>query len=153
VGELVRVFANDKRLGGARVELLASEPVEISADPNQLRQVVWNLLRNAAEASQTEDPISIEVAIERYRGDGNDAASGTDNGHRSFARMTVRDHGPGIPQEHISRVFEPFFSTKEGGTGLGLATVHRIIEEHRGTVEVNTPPDGGTAVTVRLPLG
>ena len=47
-------------------------------------------------------------------------------------------------------MFEPFFSTKEGGTGLGLATVHRIVEEHKGTVELDCPPGGGTAVTIKL---
>jgi two-component system sensor histidine kinase PilS (NtrC family) len=48
-------------------------------------------------------------------------------------------------------MFEPFFSTKQGGTGLGLATVHRIVEEHRGSVEIESPDGGGAAVTVKLP--
>jgi signal transduction histidine kinase len=66
--------------------------------------------------------------------------------------VTVRDRGPGIPPEHRAHIFEPFFSTKKGGTGLGLATVHRIVEEHHGQIEIEQPADGGTAFTVRLPL-
>jgi signal transduction histidine kinase len=64
----------------------------------------------------------------------------------------VRDRGAGISDEHRRRIFEPFFSTKDGGTGLGLATVHRIVEEHKGNIEVEVPQGGGTAFTVRLPL-
>jgi signal transduction histidine kinase len=131
--EMLRVFENDKLLGGAPVHLQANQPVWIDADPSQLRQVVWNLLRNAAEAAPGQ-PIAVEV-----RADG-----GT-------AMLTVRDRGPGIPPEHRARVFEPFFSTKESGTGLGLATVHRIVEEHKGAVEVDCPAAGGTIMTVRLP--
>ena len=131
--EMLRVFENDKQLRGARVELRADDSVLVDADPSQLRQVVWNLLRNAAEAAPGE-PVRVEV-----RGDARSA------------RFTVRDRGPGIAPEHRARMFEPFFSTKEGGTGLGLATVHRIVEEHKGAVEIDCPSDGGTAVTVRLP--
>jgi two-component system, NtrC family, sensor histidine kinase PilS len=133
IADMVKVFENDKRLGGARVELRADEAVMVDADPAQLRQVVWNLLRNAAEAAPGE-AIAVEV-----RGDG------------AFAWLTVRDRGPGIAPEHRARMFEPFFSTKEGGTGLGLATVHRIVEEHKGVVEIESAPEGGAAVTVRLP--
>jgi two-component system sensor histidine kinase PilS (NtrC family) len=133
MAEMLKVFENDKRLGGARVELRADDAVQVDADPAQLRQVVWNLLRNAAEAAP-DAPIVVEV-----RGNG------------AFAKLTVRDRGPGISDEQRARMFEPFFSTKEGGTGLGLATVHRIVEEHKGAIEIDCPSDGGTAITVRLP--
>jgi two-component system sensor histidine kinase PilS (NtrC family) len=138
VQEMVRVFENDKRLQGARVELAAPAPVWIDVDAGHLRQLMWNLLRNAAEASPEGRPIVVEVASEANGG---------------WARITVRDQGHGISAENRARIFEPFFSTKEGGTGLGLATVHRIVEEHKGRIEVETPADGGTVFTVRLPLG
>src|SRR5262249_49776469 len=105
----------------------------------QLRQLLWNLLRNAAEASPRGAPISVDVDSEDL------------DGHK-WARLVVRDRGPGIPAEQRARVFEPFFSTKEGGTGLGLATVHRIVEERRGRIEIADPPGGGAAVIVRLTL-
>ena len=133
MAEMLKVFENDKRLGETPVELVADAGVLVDADPGQLRQVVWNLLRNAAEAAPGQ-PINIEVRAEGDR-----------------AALTIRDRGPGIAPEHRPRIFEPFFSTKEKGTGLGLATVHRIIDEHRGAVELECPQSGGTAVTVRLP--
>jgi two-component system sensor histidine kinase PilS (NtrC family) len=134
LGELVRVFANDKRLMGAAIELRSDGPVWSEVDPSQLRQVMWNLLRNAVEASPPAAPVTVEVKAEG-----------------AWASVTVRDRGPGMTPEHRARIFEPFFSTKEGGTGLGLATVHRIVEEHHGRIEVESPPDGGTAFTIRLP--
>jgi two-component system sensor histidine kinase PilS (NtrC family) len=140
LAEMLRVFENDKRLRGAPVALSAGAPVWVDADPGQLRQLVWNLLRNAAEASPPGAGIDVEVVAEA-------AATG------GWARLTVRDRGPGIGAAERARMFEPFFSTKEGGTGLGLATVHRIVEEHRGKIEIAQPGDGGTAMTVRLPLG
>jgi two-component system, NtrC family, sensor histidine kinase PilS len=134
LAELVRVFEHDKRLGAARVQLEAPSPVWVDADPAQLRQVVWNLVRNAAEAAAGA-PIDIRVHSDGKR-----------------ALLTVRDRGPGLTDVERARLFEPFFSTKEGGTGLGLATVHRIVEAHRATIEVATPADGGAAFTVGFPL-
>jgi len=133
LAEMLKVFENDKRLGEAPVTLAADEAVFVDVDPAQLRQVVWNLLRNAAEAAPKQ-PIAVEA---RARGD--------------RVTVTFRDRGPGIAAEHRARIFEPFFSTKDGGTGLGLATVHRIIDEHKGAVEFDCPADGGTLVTVTLP--
>jgi two-component system sensor histidine kinase PilS (NtrC family) len=133
LAEMLKVFENDKRLGEAPVTLAADEALFVDVDPAQLRQVVWNLLRNAAEAAPKQ-PIAVEA---RARGD--------------RVTVTFRDRGPGIAAEHRARIFEPFFSTKDGGTGLGLATVHRIIDEHKGAVEFDCPAEGGTLVTVTLP--
>ena len=132
VTELVQVFQNDRRLGDTRIEL-TSQPVRVEADSAQLRQVVWNLLRNAAEAAPGG---VIRVAVRSQAG---------------RALLVVTDDGPGISDDQLSRIFEPFFSTKPSGTGLGLPTVHRIVEEHRGSVEVGRHPDGGTTATVSLP--
>ncbi|HEY1584970.1 MAG TPA: ATP-binding protein, partial [Polyangia bacterium] len=133
MAEMLKVFENDKRLGDARVELVADGAPLVEADAAQLRQVVWNLLRNAAEAAPGQ-PIRVDVRAEG-----------------ELVALTIRDGGPGIAAEHRARIFEPFFSTKDGGTGLGLATVHRIVDEHKGAVEIDCPDGGGTAVTVRLP--
>ncbi|HEY6105552.1 MAG TPA: ATP-binding protein, partial [Anaeromyxobacteraceae bacterium] len=67
------------------------------------------------------------------------------------ARVAVADDGPGIEPSDLPRLFEPFFTTKREGTGLGLATVQRIVDAHGGTVEVESAPGRGAAFTVRLP--
>ncbi len=135
VSELVRVFENDKELDGTRLEVEAGAAVMVSADSAQLRQVLWNLVRNAAQASPAGAPIHIAVMS-----------------RAGFAELLVQDHGAGIPPEHRARIFEPFFSTKKGGSGLGLAVVHRIVEDHHGRIEVRSPTGGGTLMLVRLPL-
>jgi signal transduction histidine kinase len=66
-------------------------------------------------------------------------------------KMSIADTGPGIAPEHLGKIFDPFFSTKEKGTGLGLALVQQILAEHGGRVEVSSPPGGGTVFTLALP--
>ena len=68
------------------------------------------------------------------------------------AVLAVSDDGPGVEPAERERIFEPFVSTKERGTGLGLATVQQIVEAHGGRVELTCPPSGGSTFTVRLPL-
>jgi nitrogen-specific signal transduction histidine kinase len=65
--------------------------------------------------------------------------------------MSIADTGPGIAPEHLGKIFDPFFSTKEKGTGLGLALVQQILAEHGGRIEVASPPGGGTVFTLGLP--
>jgi signal transduction histidine kinase len=66
-------------------------------------------------------------------------------------RLTVRDNGPGVREEDIPRMFDPFFTTRNGGTGLGLAMVHRAVEAHRGAILVDSGTDGGARFTIYLP--
>jgi two-component system NtrC family sensor kinase len=100
-----------------------------------LRTVFSNLVINAAQAMHGSGAIHLRLA----RGDGH-------------CSVTVADTGPGIPAEIRDKVFEPFFTTKSRGGGLGLAITRRSVELHGGTVSVACPPEGGTRVTVTLPL-
>ena len=116
------------------IELTGGNPV-VQADVEQLRTVFLNLLLNAAQATEARGRIRVSTSAD-------DLA----------ARVAVADDGPGIPDEVRARIFEPFFTTKHRGTGLGLPTARRVVERHRGTVEVECPPSGGTVVTVTLPV-
>jgi two-component system sensor histidine kinase PilS (NtrC family) len=135
-GEIVRAFEQERR---ERITVAVDLPagVIIEAAPGQLRQVLWNLIRNAADAMSTSGGGEIAVRL------------GAD-GPR--ATLAIRDQGPGIPRDRLDRLFEPFYSTKAGGTGLGLATVARIVADHGGTVDVASEPGQGATFTVRLPL-
>jgi signal transduction histidine kinase len=67
-------------------------------------------------------------------------------------RIAFEDSGPGIPPDTLEKIFTPFFTTKSRGTGLGLPTAKRLIEAHRGSIDVRCPETGGTTVTVQLPV-
>jgi len=109
-------------------------------DPVHLRLALHNLLVNAADAVGRGE---IECGI---------SAESLD-GESDRVRIWVTDNGPGIPDAHQDKVFTPFFTTKDKGTGLGLATVRKVIEAHRGTVALSAGTDGGTRVELRIPLG
>ncbi|MBC8131734.1 MAG: ATP-binding protein, partial [Deltaproteobacteria bacterium] len=135
-----------------RVEFQGAGETGIHASVGQLRQIVWNLLRNAADAMPDGGAIKVVVARdpESARVDRSGAASGAASGG-PWVTLVVTDTGSGIPKTDLDRIFEPFFSTKNAGTGLGLATVARIVDDHRGTIEVASETGRGTTVTIRLP--
>jgi two-component system, NtrC family, sensor histidine kinase HydH len=109
---------------------------KVSADPNQLRQVFLNLILNAVQALGSGGEVTLDVS----------QAGGT-------TRVSVRDTGPGIPPDKLQQVCEPFYSTKPGGTGLGLPIAQRIVAEHGGRLEIACATGAGTTATVVLPGG
>lgn len=110
-------------------------------DAERLRRVVVNLLENAAQAlaDMPADGGERRIAVRSRRVDGG-------------VELIIDDTGPGIPPENLQRIFEPLFSTKSFGTGLGLATVKQIVDQHGGSIEVESEIGRGTRFTVRLPL-
>jgi two-component system sensor histidine kinase PilS (NtrC family) len=121
---------------GAQVRIETElRPAPIEADPGQLKQVLWNLLKNAIEAMPGGGTLTVGAASVPAGG----------------AVLSVRDTGAGIEPADIGRIFDPFFTTKERGLGLGLATVHRIVDGHGGRIEVQSAPGQGTLFTVHLP--
>jgi two-component system sensor histidine kinase PilS (NtrC family) len=133
-GEVADALARDPAAARVRVERdLTAATIECDAD--QLRQVLWNLLLNAVQAL----------------GDGGGTVRLGAAPEGTCARLTVADDGPGIAPDDLDRLFSPFFSRKPGGTGLGLATVHRIVEAHGGTVQVEPVEPHGARFVVRLP--
>ncbi len=128
------------------VELVCHLPesvIEVNADPLRLRQVLLNLLLNSLDAQAHGGQISIEVKVpQRLTGDRSPP----------FVLVQVTDQGIGIAEDLRSRIFEPFMSTKETGTGLGLPISQRIISNHGGTLEASNRPQGGAQFEIRLPL-
>ncbi len=115
-------------------------------DPYQLRQVFVNVIANAVDASQenSEVLISTELLAPESNGDGQPP--------RSYARITIADHGKGMDKATRDRIFEPFFSTKKRGTGLGLAIVKQIVEQHGGRISVDSEVGKGSQFRIDLPV-
>jgi PAS domain S-box-containing protein len=112
--------------------------ISVLADGRRLQQVFLNLLDNAAQHSPEGSEIQVVICEPEGR----------------VCRTQVIDRGSGIPPEILSRIFEPFFSTRRGGTGLGMSIVKHIVEAHGGTITiVNNDPPPGCTVEVRLPIG
>jgi signal transduction histidine kinase len=110
---------------------------EVEADPVLVRNALFNLIHNAAQADPTG---KVRVQVEpRAR-----------NGIEGW-NIVVRDSGPGIADNAKERLFEPFFTTRQGGTGLGLAVVQHVAVQHRGVIEAENAPDGGAIFTLWLP--
>jgi signal transduction histidine kinase len=116
---------------------VADEAATVRADERLLRQALVNLFLNAYQAMPREGRLYVR------------ASRGALDG-RPCAEIVVRDTGPGIPAEMVSKIFQPFFTTKATGTGLGLAVVRRIVEGHGGAIELGPGP--GAEFTLRLPL-
>jgi two-component system sensor histidine kinase PilS (NtrC family) len=124
----------------------------VLADSRQLRQVLWNLLLNAVQA--LPDGGEVRVAArpvgETPQGSGAQRRNASDEGV-PYVEIAISDTGVGIAPEVLERVFEPFFTTKRAGSGLGLPTVHRVVENHGGSLSLESRTGEGTVVRVRLP--
>jgi len=128
------LLSTDPACRNVRVEVDGSTS-PVSADGDLLRIVFLNLLVNGAHAMNGQGAIRVRVqSIDQT------------------CRIRFTDEGPGIGADVRERMFTPFFTTKSRGTGLGLPTVKRLVEAHRGSVTVDCPPEGGTTVTVDLPM-
>jgi two-component system sensor histidine kinase PilS (NtrC family) len=124
------------------VETRFQRPIRLESDPEQLKQVLWNLFLNAREAM----PKGGELQISTDMVEGHDLLEAS----QKVVKITVKDTGQGFSTKALSNLFTPFFTTKEGGSGLGLATVKRIIEGFKGKVYGENHPDGGAEITILL---
>ena len=126
-------------LRGVKLEVdLAPDLPAVLVDDAQVRQALLNLLRNAADAVAEVGTGAVRVT--------------TRTGNPGYVEVVVEDDGPGIHEELTGKIYDPFFSTKEGGTGLGLALTHQIVRDHGGTIRVDSRPGHGARFTVSLPV-
>jgi hypothetical protein len=115
----------------------------------QLQQIIVNLCRNAAQAMGDSGRIDVSVDTQHLTTARVFSSGELEPG--SYARITVRDAGPGFGEEVAKRLFEPFFTTRPAGTGLGLATVRKIVRDHDGAIDVASAPGRGSRFEVWLP--
>jgi len=118
----------------------------VSVDPAQIVLALRNLIENAAQAMPSGGTITIRASRSPDRANGRDA-----DDPPGFVRIEIEDEGPGIPEEILPRVFDPFFSTRESAQGLGLTTAFSIVSKHGGRIRAENLPGGGCRFTLLLP--
>lgn len=134
--ELLRASAQEVAPEGFDLDS-GGAPASWTLDARRMRQALTNLLRNAHQATDPgrQRPL-VRIGIEE-----------------GALVLAIRDHGPGLPQGQEKRVFDPFFTTRASGTGLGLAVARRIVELHGGSITAENHPEGGALLTITLPAG
>jgi len=136
VGKALSLIRMDAESMGVKTEIHVTGIIPaIQADQDKLNQVFLNLFLNSIQAMEHGGKLDIQITNE--------------GGNVTF---TVKDTGCGIDKDDLPRVFDPYFTTKPEGTGLGLAMSVKIIEEHGGTISFHSEPDKGTTVIVTLPV-
>jgi two-component system sensor histidine kinase PilS (NtrC family) len=143
--EIQALLKTDPRFSGISIKMTTDDGLAVQADHDQLHQVFWNLLVNASEALSAWGEITVAGSMVHL--------SGKRSEQKNFVRIDLTDNGTGMTDAATKHLFEPFFTTKPEGTGLGLATVYRIIEAHDGRIFVESAPDMGTTFSILLPAG
>lgn len=134
VRETASLLTSDPEMRGVTVDISGTDPV-VPADADMMKGVLLNLMINAAQAMGRQGRITVSVSTRDGLGE-----------------VSVADQGPGIPADLRDKIFDPFFTTKHRGTGLGLPVARRTVEMHGGTIRFECPSQGGTVVTISLPL-
>ena len=150
VDELVDFFAPQAQTAGIRIRTqLDAVPADVTIDTSLIKQAILNLLINATQA-MTE----ARTASEKHGGcdeliirTNRTRTLGLDEVH-----IHIIDTGPGLAPDKIEKIFQPYFTTKKGGTGLGLPTTRRLVQEHGGSIAVHSEPGRGTDFTISLPV-
>ena len=149
INETVNIFKNSPESGNIDIQLKIEDGLIVEGDSRQLKQVFWNLFINAGNAMLDGGVLRIDSRLKTQ-----DHSLGSEVlGLKSDSvEVTVSDTGMGIPPEDIERIFDPFFTTRDAGTGLGLAVVHRIIENHNGKIVVKSKKGEGASFKFTLPV-
>jgi two-component system, NtrC family, sensor kinase len=135
VEEALTLLSHRLMMQGVALEKHLPPMPLVRADFGQMRQAIVNIALNACEAMVKGGSLTV-----------------TAEAREKHVEITFRDTGPGIPPEHLSRILDPFFTTKEKGTGLGLSVVYGIIERHNGKLDIRSRVGEGTTVVIQLPV-
>ncbi|MEA3545300.1 MAG: ATP-binding protein, partial [Thermodesulfobacteriota bacterium] len=133
--QLIDMLATDHRFEGVEIKQYYSDDLNLTLDRGLILQALWDLAINATEAMKGCGELIFSVE------------------KQNFPSIIVEDNGPGIADEIKGRIFEPFFSTKERGTGLGLASVYSALEAHDGMVTVDSRATGGARFSLQFAVG
>ncbi|MHB8809832.1 MAG: two-component system sensor histidine kinase NtrB [Desulfobulbaceae bacterium] len=137
LADTLRLIASDTENSGIVTRLqLAGDLLPVAGDPDRLNQVFLNLLLNAVQSMEQGGELTVSAQNSREGGS---------------VLVSIRDNGCGIAQENLSQLFYPYFTTKTGGTGIGLAISQKIISDHKGSIRIDSTPGEGTTVVVELP--
>ncbi len=140
LSEMVTLLTKDKELmGDCQIQCLFEDMPPVQVDAGQIRTAIQNPLINALQAARGKGLVTITTERATLN-------------HHPFFKIGIHDNGKGISQDHTKKIFEPFFSTRAKGLGLGLAIARRIVEEHAGDIEVKSEQGAGTSVFIMLPL-
>jgi len=137
VGEALSLVEHQMSMQGVTLEKQLHGPAMIEADFGQLRQAFLNIALNASDAMAKGGRLTVSSRFVQ--------------GARAI-EIIFEDTGVGIPPDHLSKILDPFFTTKEKGTGLGLSVVYGIVERHKGKLDIQSQVGKGTRVTIRLPI-
>ena len=126
------------------------EETRVRIDPDQMKQVFWNLFINAAQSMSNGGEIQVQLGRGNAQGiTGLSLSSQVKD--KEWVKISITDSGSGIAPEEKEKIFEPFFTTKENGTGLGLSVVHKIVENHKGLIKVDSVLGRGSTFSIFLP--
>ncbi len=147
----IRLFTNSSESSGIRIVSRLDESIPVQGDARQLGQVFWNIFLNSAHAMVRDGG---EISVTSSIG-GVSPPQGGENRfaapHR-YVSIVVADSGKGMEPSEVSRIFDPFYTSRPEGTGLGLAIAHSIVQSHGGAIEVTSVVDKGTVFTITLPI-
>lgn len=137
INEILELFQKNSTIQGSlTIERKLIPDIFVEVDPVHLRQILWNLLLNAAEAIEGEGQIAVQMVNQKNR----------------WVQIVLTDNGAGISVENVDAIFDPFYTTKQSGTGLGLSIVYRILEHYGSRLDVESSEGQGTSVQFRLKM-
>ncbi|MEH7178358.1 ATP-binding protein [Neobacillus vireti] len=135
--DVISLLAVEANLYNVQIDFsFPKEDIILECEPNQLKQLFINLIKNSIEASKQDSKVAINLGL-------------TENGKIT---VTIKDNGCGISKERLQKMGEPFYSSKEKGTGLGLTVSYKIVQSHKGHIVFESEKDVGTTVTITIPL-
>jgi two-component system sensor histidine kinase PilS (NtrC family) len=145
VNDTLEMLKNSPEMSrSVRIHKKLAKGVWVHMDAQRLQQVTWNLFLNAVQEMKHSGSLSVSTAIR--------SGEGSWDSKQKIVEISVSDTGPGIISENHGKVFDPFFTTKKTGTGLGLTTVHRIVENYGGKIFLQSDGNNGTTFILHFPL-